>query len=468
MMFKAILFTALTLTTAWATAQTPPTDLRVLIDVSGSMKSNDPNALRRPAAELIARLLPPQSDAGVWLFGTQTRALVQYGLVNQAWRANTLSSSSEISSSDQFTDIEQALSKGLAPQPSQERQCHLILVTDGLIDLPQGAAEIRESRARIESQLIPQAIDQSCKIHTLSLSDQTDRALLNRLSQSTGGLSAQLEGAAQLLPVVLDALELALPDNRLPIQGQSFQVDSSVSKQTVISLTPTDQTLKLVTPDGQVIDPDNLPQGVEYQSSQGFQLYQITDPQPGLWKSIGDAQIDRVLAEADIGLDIVELPSTIELGQPVNLVVRVLSNDQPVTLDTLELTGRLAGRDLRFETSEQGQIAALEFDAPGTYRLDIKARSGLFERTLNRTIEVIPPQAATALETGTTQGIQSFEAPTTLAKIDPITQPAAPPAQSVSTNEGLTLIQWLWIILGSGLAIVIATAFWLARAEKKT
>ena len=46
------------------------------------MKANDPNSLRGPAAELIARLLPANSRAGAWLFGTQTRSLVDYGDVD--------------------------------------------------------------------------------------------------------------------------------------------------------------------------------------------------------------------------------------------------------------------------------------------------------------------------------------------------------------------------------------------------
>ena len=77
-MKKLICALGLSLLTALpATADS--TDLRVLIDVSGSMKANDPNSLRGPAAELIARLLPANSRAGAWLFGTQTRSLVDYG-----------------------------------------------------------------------------------------------------------------------------------------------------------------------------------------------------------------------------------------------------------------------------------------------------------------------------------------------------------------------------------------------------
>ncbi len=44
-------------------------DLRLLIDVSGSMKESDPDNLRAPALELIVRLLPEGARAGVWTFG---------------------------------------------------------------------------------------------------------------------------------------------------------------------------------------------------------------------------------------------------------------------------------------------------------------------------------------------------------------------------------------------------------------
>lgn len=444
------------------------TDLRVLIDVSGSMKANDPNALRQPAAALIARLLPPDSRAGVWLFGTTTRALVEHGAVDIQWRTATLSSSQAISSSDQFTDIEGALAAGLEPAVTPQNDCHVILVTDGLIDLSAGDTAIRESRARIESQWLPKAVAQACKVHTLGLSMQTDRALLNRISQMTGGLSAQLSGAAELLPVILDALELALPDNRLPVQGQSFQVDASVRQQTVISLSDTDEPLQLITPSGVVITPDNLPEGVEYQASEGFQLYQITNPEPGVWQSLGNASIDRVLADADLTLQLLDWPSTLEVGQPINVVVQINDGNGLADIEGLEISARLNDQAIELSPSEQGFTARLDFTEPGTYTFEVSARSGLFERNLRRSIEVIGTQSAIALETGATQSIEVFKPDAALEPIQPITKPSQSPVSTVATNDGLTLVQWLWIIGAGGLAMILAIAFWLARAEKKT
>jgi len=43
-------------------------DVRVVIDISGSMKKNDPNYLRRSALELLIQLFSQGSKAVVWTF----------------------------------------------------------------------------------------------------------------------------------------------------------------------------------------------------------------------------------------------------------------------------------------------------------------------------------------------------------------------------------------------------------------
>ena len=64
----------------------PPADVRVLIDISGSMKKNDPENLRRPALNLITELLPAGDTAGVWTFGQYVNELVRHQPVDEAWR----------------------------------------------------------------------------------------------------------------------------------------------------------------------------------------------------------------------------------------------------------------------------------------------------------------------------------------------------------------------------------------------
>ena len=61
-------------------------DIRVLIDISGSMKKNDPQNLRRPALKLITKLLPRRQQSrglDLWSVRQRTSALKS---VDSAWR----------------------------------------------------------------------------------------------------------------------------------------------------------------------------------------------------------------------------------------------------------------------------------------------------------------------------------------------------------------------------------------------
>jgi hypothetical protein len=61
----------------------PSPELQILIDVSGSMKHNDPKNLRIPALKLLVNLLPDGTNVGIWLFAEKTRVLVKTGIVNK-------------------------------------------------------------------------------------------------------------------------------------------------------------------------------------------------------------------------------------------------------------------------------------------------------------------------------------------------------------------------------------------------
>ena len=63
--FARSLLTGLIAATLPIVVSANPTDVRVLVDVSGSMKKADPKAVRGPATALLATLLPDQSQAAI-------------------------------------------------------------------------------------------------------------------------------------------------------------------------------------------------------------------------------------------------------------------------------------------------------------------------------------------------------------------------------------------------------------------
>ena len=128
---------ALVVASPVVTAEPEKADVRVLIDISGSMRQNDPNNLRRPALRMLSGLLQPGTQAGVWTFARWVNNLVPVGEVDETWKKRVQSLSKQIASPGQFTNIEEVLDKASLDwkdaDPTHVR--HLILLTDGMVDV---------------------------------------------------------------------------------------------------------------------------------------------------------------------------------------------------------------------------------------------------------------------------------------------------------------------------------------------
>ena len=107
-----------------AASAEPVSDVRVLIDVSGSMKQNDPNNLRAPALRMLVGLMPEDAKSGVWTFARFVNMLVPWRDVNDNWRDEAEKDSRQIHSYGLFTNIEQALKK---PRPTSNKQIPTII-----------------------------------------------------------------------------------------------------------------------------------------------------------------------------------------------------------------------------------------------------------------------------------------------------------------------------------------------------
>src|SRR5690606_19027366 len=88
--------------------------VRVLIDISGSMKQNDPHYLRKPALEMLVQLYPKGSRGGVWQFAQGVDMLVPYQDVSDSWREAGRRKAARISAGGLFTNIPLALEKATA------------------------------------------------------------------------------------------------------------------------------------------------------------------------------------------------------------------------------------------------------------------------------------------------------------------------------------------------------------------
>jgi len=217
---------------AQAADEQSPSDVRIIVDISGSMKETDPENLRIPAVNLLVELLPDDAQSGVWTFGRYVNMLVPLDPVDDAWRENAKQQAQSINSVGLYTNLTGALEKAAwqIEADSPYRQS-VILLTDGKIDMPPAQSDNinEQERSRLFSDILPAYAEAGAKIHTLALSDAADTALLQQIALETGGMYLQASDADQLLKAFLKAFDRAVPAEQVPMDDNLFAIDDSVT-----------------------------------------------------------------------------------------------------------------------------------------------------------------------------------------------------------------------------------------------
>lgn len=414
-------------------------DLRLLIDVSGSMRQNDPGNLRVPALRLVSELLPAGNHSGVWLFADGPEVLVQAGQVDEDWKRRTGQRLRRIHSNGNFTDIEAAIEAALvgwsqSTDPQIER--HLLLLTDGLVDVPDaanGSDSDAASRQRILDATIARLQDLGVKVHVVALSDQVDADLVEALTAQTGGWLEVAEDADALQRAFLRILEQSAPPTTVPIEGNRFTIDASVREFTLLAFHVPGAPISLITPAGKTITAGRIPLNasatISWNDAVDYDLVTVTTPESGEWRLQGSLDPDnRVAVMTDLGMAMKPLPNAIprqaslwielwptEQGAPIRMEdflrlstakVAFSAEPEPVTRDEIiESLESAATGDA--ENPDAADIQSLSLFLPldpdtltyrievppatlepGIYRLTATLEAATFTRQLNRSLRV--------------------------------------------------------------------------------
>ncbi|PMR67687.1 VWA domain-containing protein [Halomonas heilongjiangensis] len=378
-------------------------DVRVIIDVSGSMKENDPNQLGASALELLVSLLPGGVSAGVWTFGERVDNPLPLGSVDAEWRRRALALSPALVEYQQFTDIEAALRTAAAPDANGGR--HLVLLTDGMIDLPpaRGAKPgvDRASRQTLLDDLAPRLAAEGVAVHGVAFSEEADLALVERLSQLTGGLPAMVETPESLLGAFLDIFERIFPADQVPLEEGRFIIDPGVeSFSALLFHDPDGEPLRLIAPDGTVYRADDRPEGSHWQVEPRFDLIRIPDPQPGEWRLEGEVGDDsRISVVAPLTLNTGSLPATLYLGFPLPLEAWLEREGEPLVegVDEIVMSVQLYDPEGSVQAAvrleEQGGRFVGVLPAPaltGSARLVLRAEGEDFHRQRIQAVNILP------------------------------------------------------------------------------
>jgi len=374
-------------------------EIQVLIDVSGSMKQNDPKNLRTSATQLLINLLPTGIKASLWLFSEQTQLLSHTDAIDDEWRKQALTASRSIHSRGVYTDIEKAIDTVLNNGFANKENNNLILLTDGMVDISKDIMISADSRERILSEWIPRLRERQIKVQTIALSDQADRELLEKLAFDTDGWNETAESAEQLQRLFLKMAQKAVPKDTVPLQGNRFTIDSHIQEFSVLVFKkPNAAATQLIAPDQQKVSKENASNNSSWLDTPSYDLITIRDPVPGDWQI--DAAIDpdnQVMILTDLKLQVNGMSNFI--GEQDKLALRLYFTEQDKLIsrrDFLDLVKVSLSIDdqvpenIPLSPDQPGYfVKSLTNLGKGVHHLSIIADGETFKREISRDFEVV-------------------------------------------------------------------------------
>ncbi|MCG8428337.1 MAG: VWA domain-containing protein [Chromatiales bacterium] len=416
--------------TLWAADGSASADTRILIDISGSMKKNDPKNLRRPAVRLLVGLLPENSRAGVWTFGKYVNMQVPLGMVDKRWKERARDGASKIASPGQFTNIEEAIKRSIGDWkgPDDRYRRHVVLLTDGMVDVSKNPKESAASRQRILDELLPKLKQAEAKVHTIALSARADHELMKALAGETGGWYEQVDNAEQLQRIFLRIFEKVGRPDTLPLKDNKFQVDASIEEVTLLIFRQAEAApTQVIMPSGKTFNAESAPAGVSWHRDQGYDLLTIAQPEVGEWRVQAAVDPDnRVVVVTNLKMEATELPSRVVAGEQTPLVVHFTNGGKQITrkafLDVVNLKGEHIDSNGPGEprpiyddgqnVDQQAGDGLFSLDvgenlAQGKVELIISAQGTTFQREQRQLFEVVDPVLVetTPQEQGGTAGL---------------------------------------------------------------
>lgn len=493
-------------------------DVRIIVDISGSMKDTDPENLRQPAVRLLARLLPEGATAGVWTFGQYVNMLVPHREVTDAWRDMAIQRSAQINSVALRTNLGAAIETASDDYftDGDLSQTHFILLTDGKVDISDDPAANTAEENRILDTIVEDLIERGATFHPVALSEAADTDFLKALATESGGRFQVADTADALNLAFLQALNTAVPQEQIPIEGNGFTVDDGVREFTALifwgeSETSATRKLALVRPDEQTVNLSELPDNVRWARESGYDLITVNEPLAGQWRINGElGEGSRVTVVSDLRMVVNPLPPSFTTEEPLKLRVGFFEEEEKITnpdfLGVIEVSLSITSEDGKSGTKVLSGEQAPEdgtyrdtvsrLPAAGLYTFDVVADGQTFSRKFSATVgftvpegsepadqpaeqvepEVTEPAPAAEPEPPVSEPEQLEPEPAIASPIDvsqaeePVTAPAQEPEpapeEPEDTEAAFAVPLWMVGAAGGGL-VVIGGLVWFALRQRK-
>lgn len=372
----------------------PNADVRVVVDISGSMRLSDPQGLRTHALELLIDLLPKDSRAGLWTFGKSPRLAVKHEQTTGLWKQLArielakLQNPTGESLNGQRSDLEAALraaSYDWQQQSADEWKRHIVVLTDGKVDVSADSRENALARQRLLAETLPSLVSAGYHIHTIAMGDGADLALLRELAQATGGqaLNSNPQALREALVGIFQSLAV-MPELPITFTGRNtpahFTVDPGVQELQLVWFSQdnlaVDERLRIQLPNDELIDRLTAHTDLRWHVTPTFEMVTVKQPQSGLWRLRGHPAGTRVFVYSDLTIAWLEPRNRIPADVLNGFEFALFAQGQPVADEDF-----LALLDVEaWLNEEQPLVVEPMSERPGFRALTIGVETGVEQR----------------------------------------------------------------------------------------
>ncbi len=364
----------------------------LVIDNSGSMKSNDPSFLRNTGARLLIALLDEGDSIGVIEFSDRPTRLTPHILqINSQADKKQLLDQLENHPPDGATDLLRAISD--AADLFNESKCsnrYIILLSDGQPELPGGVP------AGYTDQAMDTVRKANAQIIAIALTTAAESEFMFRLSNCSDppGAVIPAHSASDLLDAYLQAIA-RLKDRTVIGSGSnsapdaiSFPIEPGfaqyIQQITFVLSKPAEVSAELSDPDQRALSPSDPRTVFSVTGDPQFMIYTLNSPPPGQWHIAftgqGNVQA-RAILRSRLRIRILQPPTFWPLNEPMLLTASIVEEGPTGELATLIGEGSLSAEVLRPDGSRDLIDRLYDDGSHG----DLRASDGIFTNRYPKT-----------------------------------------------------------------------------------
>lgn len=402
-------------------------DTIILMDSSGSMLRTDPQRLRDEGVGQYTGYLDSGDRIAVISFAENAvieKPLEAYEPDKAKEIVETLRS---IKADGEYTDILNGLNKAKSLMLSELRpltERTIVLISDGKMDPPAARGAPAALTDKVFRDVIPALVENEVLIHTIALGEQSDRLLLERIANETGGSFWYADNASKIHDGIAELFADAENTAGRKHSKKGFRVDGEIPEGTFYVNAGEEADVALVSPDGMQFT-RNAPGELRWFKGKQFDVITVSRPKPGIWQVLGLPK-NQGFATLLTNLKLVtSFPPVLEAGEKVLIQARLYDSRIPVVLprmtgvirysSTITPTDRVSEPIIRETLNDDGNqgdltrddgifTVTIALEEPGEYRLETNASAPTFERRQVISFRVKPR----LVEVSVVQGSESY------------------------------------------------------------